>query len=76
MLPGIVDLSLGKDVFTAKEAVFAGFGIWAFEKIDELADLGNTDAHVNAITRKINISTNSYEERRNAFKRTKLIFNA
>lgn len=76
LLPGIVDLSLGKDVFTAKEAVFAGFGIWAFEKIDELADLGNTDAHVNAITRKINISTNSYEERRNAFKRTKLIFNA
>jgi predicted chitinase len=75
LLPKVVDLSSGKDVFTAKEAVFAGFGIWAQDELHLLADKGSTDADVNAVTAKVNVSTDSYQQRRDAFKRSKVAFN-
>lgn len=75
LLPDSVDLSSGKDVFTAKEAVFAGFGIWAQDELYLLADKGSTDADVDTVTRKVNKSTKSYEDRVKAFHRTKVAFN-
>jgi len=69
-----VNLNKGYDVFTAKEAVFAGFGDWYEKKCYILADKGTSDSNVNQVTARINISTKSYKERRNAFKRMKKIF--
>lgn len=57
-----------------QSAVFAGLGDWVFRGADKLADKGNTPEHVNAITAKINVSTRSYKERRDAFLITKEIF--
>lgn len=67
ILPDAINLKSGVDVFTAKEAVFAGFGIWAEEELYLLADKGSTLEHVNAVTAKMNLSTQSYKERRDAF---------
>lgn len=69
-----IDLSLGKSTFTAKEAVFAGLGDWILKKANKLASSGATPEVVNSITSKINRSTKSYGDRREAFLRTKEIF--
>jgi len=69
-----IDLSLGKATFTAKEAVFAGLGDWILKKANTIAENGSTPEVVNSITAKINYSTNSYKDRRDAFLRTKEIF--
>lgn len=69
-----IDLSLGKSTFTAKEAVFAGLGDWILKKADKIAPDGTTPDIVNSITSKINKSTQSYDDRRKAFLRTKEIF--
>lgn len=69
-----VDLSLGKDSFTAKEAVFAGLGDWILKKTNTLAEKGSTPEVVNSITAKINYSTKSYKDRRDAFLKTNEIF--
>ncbi|MFY1047382.1 glycoside hydrolase family 19 protein [Chryseobacterium sp. GP-SGM7] len=68
------DLSSGKSVFTAKEAVFAGLGDWILKKANTLAKNGATHDVVNSITAKINYSTKSYSDRRDAFDRTVKIF--
>ena len=69
-----VDLSKGYDVFTAKEAVFAGFGDWYEKKCYIYADKGMTDSNVNQVTARINKATHSYDVRRKAFLRMKKIF--
>jgi len=69
-----VDLSKGYDVFTAKEAVFAGFGDWYEKKCYIYADKGMTDSNVNQVTARINKATHSYDIRRKAFLRMKKIF--
>lgn len=69
-----IDLSLGKATFTAKEAVFAGLGDWILKKANALAENGATPEIVNSITAKINYSTKSYKDRRDAFVRTVKIF--
>ena len=69
-----VDLSIGKATFTAKEAVFAGLGDWILKKANSLAENGATPEVVNSITAKVNYSTKSYKDRRDAFLRTKEIF--
>lgn len=69
-----IDLSVGKKVFSAKEAVFAGLGDWILKKANHLAENGDTPDVVDSITKKINLATKSYEERRKAFLRTKEIF--
>lgn len=55
--------------------MFAGFGIWAQDELYLLADKGSTDADVDTVTRKVNKSTKSYEDRVKAFHRTKVAFN-
>lgn len=76
ILPEVdIDLSLGVEDFTAKEAVLAGFGDWIHRDANELASKGFEDVHVNAITKSINRGTDSYLERREAFLITKKIFN-
>lgn len=67
ILPGVIDLKSGKDVFTAKEAVFAGFGTWAQHNLAPVADKGKTNEHINAVTAIVNKSTQSYDKRREAF---------
>jgi len=69
-----VDLSQGYDVFTAKEAVFAGFGDWYEKKCYIYADGGVKEKNVNDVTAKINIATRSYGDRREAFKKMKKIY--
>ncbi|PRB01863.1 hypothetical protein CQ046_14280 [Chryseobacterium sp. MYb7] len=69
-----IDLSLGKSTFTAKEAVFAGLGDWILKKANTLTKNGATHDVVNSITAKINYSTKSYSDRRDAFDRTVKIF--
>ncbi|WP_267404183.1 MULTISPECIES: hypothetical protein [unclassified Chryseobacterium] len=69
-----IDLSLGKSTFTAKEAVFAGLGDWILKNANILAENGATPEIVNSITAKINYSTKSYKDRRDAFIRTIKIF--
>ncbi|WP_284460639.1 hypothetical protein [Chryseobacterium sp.] len=69
-----VDLSLGKSIFTPKEAVFAGLGDWILKKANTLAKNGATHEVVNSITAKINYATKSYSNRREAFGRTVKIF--
>lgn len=71
---GVV-LNTGKDTFTAKEAVFAGLGDWIFRKSSKEADKGYNPENVDAITKLINKSTNSYSERKNAFERIRKNFN-
>jgi predicted chitinase len=69
-----IDLSSGKATFIAKEAVFAGLGDWILKKANILAENGATPDVVNSITAKINYSTKSYSDRRDAFLRTKEFF--
>lgn len=70
-----VDLSLGKDTFTAKEAVFAGLGDWVYRKSAKAADKGSEAKDVDEITKLINRSTDSYKQRSDTFERLKKIFN-
>ena len=75
ILPGVdLDLSLGVEDFTAKEAILAGFGDWTDRGAHKLASKGFEDTHINAITKSINKSTKSYLERRNAFQITRKVF--
>lgn len=67
ILPGAIDLTTGADVFTAKEAVFAGFGSWAEHKLSPIADKGSTPANVDAVTKIVNEFTDSYAKRKSAF---------
>ncbi|AZB20117.1 hypothetical protein EG352_21375 [Chryseobacterium indologenes] len=69
-----IDLSLGKSMFTAKEAVFAGLGDWILKKANTLSKNGATHEVVNSITAKVNYATKSYSNRRDAFDRTVKIF--
>ncbi len=70
-----IDLSSGKDLFTAKEAVFAGLGDWVFRNIANSADKGSKKENVDEITKLINKSTKSYDYRSETFERLKKIFN-
>ncbi len=70
-----VDLSLGKDTFTAKEAVFAGLGDWVYRKSSREADKGYNPENVDAITILINKKTSSYSDRKNTFERIRKTFN-
>ncbi len=76
ILPDEIDLSTGRDVFTAKEAVFAGFGIWYKEQLFDIADNGASDGDVNKVTTKMNKGTDeeSKKNRRGAFGKTKIVF--
>ncbi len=69
-----IDLSKGVDTFTAKEAVFAGLADWYEKRCYIVAEKGKKPEDVNNVTKKINISTKSYEDRRNAFKTAEKIF--
>jgi predicted chitinase len=69
-----INLSSGKDLFTAKEAVFAGLGDWVFRKSAKSADKGSEKRNVDEITALINISTDSYKARSDAFERLKKTF--
>jgi len=69
-----IDLSKGSDEFTAKEAVFAGLADWYEKSCYKAAEKGKKPAHVDGVTKKINIATKSYDKRRNAFKKIKKVF--
>ena len=70
-----IALNSGKEIFTAKEAVFAGLGDWVYRKSSKEADKGFKPENVDAITKLINESTKSYPDRKNAFERIRKIFN-
>jgi len=74
LLSSEVNLSNGLDTFTAKEAVFAGLADWYEKKCYIQAELGIKPEHVDNVTRKINKATKSYNDRKNAFKTTKKVF--
>ena len=69
-----IDLCKGSDKFTAKEAVFAGLADWYEKKCYTPANKGITDNDVDAVTKKINIATKSYGDRKKAFKVSKVAF--
>ncbi len=68
-----VDISNGMSQITAKQVVLMGVGDWV-EKKCHLKALNKDINVVDAITRKINIATKSYDERKEAFKTTSKIF--
>jgi len=69
-----VDLSKGLDTFTAKEAVFAGLADWYEKKCYLEAAKGKKPENVDAVTKKINQATKSYDDRKKAFLDTQKVF--
>ncbi|KZS38913.1 hypothetical protein AWE51_15135 [Aquimarina aggregata] len=69
-----IDLSKGSDKFTAKEAVFAGLADWYEKGCYKIASKGEKPENVDAITKKINQATKSYDDRKKAFLNTKKVF--
>lgn len=70
-----VTLNNGSEKFTAKEVVFAGLGEWIRKKSYVEAEKGKADENVDNVTKKINKETESYEDRKKAFRDMEKIFN-
>ncbi|MBL3658885.1 LysM peptidoglycan-binding domain-containing protein [Fulvivirga sediminis] len=75
LIPGSgVQLSIGVDEFSAKEAVFAGLVDWFEKECYRESMKGSSPSHVDAVTAKINVATKSYDDRKKAFLNTKKVF--
>ncbi len=55
------------DILSSKGALLSAMGYWTLNGLNNLADNGSEDSHVNAITAVINLYTESYSERREHF---------
>ncbi|WP_281991300.1 hypothetical protein [Aquimarina aggregata] len=63
------------DILTTKGALLSAMGYWTSNNLNNLADNGSNDSHVNAITAVINLYTESYAQRREHFETTSDTFN-
>ncbi len=62
------------DILTARGALLSAMGYWTDNNLNNLADNGSEDSHVNAITAVINLYTESYSQRREHFGTTSETF--
>jgi len=69
-----IDLSKGANTFSAKEAVFSGLVNWVENKCYDVAEEGGKSENIDDVTRKINVATRSYDQRKAAFLNIKEVF--
>lgn len=69
------DIQIKNDIHTVEGCLVAGLGFWIWKDIYRQADLGTEEIHVDAVTRKINLHTDSYIERRENFNLIKHLIN-
>ena len=60
-----------KDIHTLEGAILAGLGFWIWKDLYALADMGTSEVNVDNITKKINLHTDSYLDRRQHFNKIK-----
>lgn len=60
-----------KDIHTLEGAILAGLGFWIWKDLYALADIGTSEVNVDNITKKINLHTDSYLDRRQHFNKIK-----
>ena len=60
-----------KDIHTLEGAILAGLGFWIWKDLYALADMGISEINVDNITKKINLHTDSYLDRRQHFNKIK-----
>ena len=60
-----------KDIYTLEGAILAGLGFWIWKDLYVLADMGASEVNVDNITKKINLHTDSYLDRRQHFNKIK-----
>ena len=71
-----IDIILSpKDIHTLEGSILAGLGFWIWKDLHKIADMGVTEANVDNITKKINLYTDSYINRKNHFNKIKDLIN-
>jgi predicted chitinase len=64
----------GDQILSPRGGMVSAMGFWTLNGLNAIADRGDSDAHVNAVTEVINRHTKSYAERRGHFNTTKVAF--
>lgn len=71
---GVDIMADGDQILGPRGGMISAMGFWTSNGLNEVADRGEADANVNAVTAIVNLHTHSYAQRRTHFGVTKVAF--